>query len=76
MLKNHAWEKPNKRESLLTAKPKSPLSDEEAKLLYYVAPGPKEGTKEHATLARTVGCGYHNLLGELLCACVLAAILE
>jgi hypothetical protein len=74
VLKNHAWEKPDKCESLLTAKPKSPLSNEEAKLMCSVAPGPKEGTKEHATLACTVGCGHCNLLGELLYAHILCRL--
>jgi hypothetical protein len=66
VFKIHAWETPFKRESSLTAKPRSPLSDEEAKWLYSVAPGLKEGTTEHTTLARTVGYGYRNLLGEIL----------
>jgi hypothetical protein len=74
VLKNHGWEMPNKHESLSTAKPKSPLTDEECKVLYSVVPGPKEGTKEHATLAHTAGYGYHNLLGKLLRACVLCRL--
>ena len=71
MLKNHGWETPKRREFLPTTKPKSPLNDEEAKVLYSVDPGPRQGTKEHATLAHTIGYGYRNLLGELLCAHVL-----
>ena len=63
VLKSHAWEMPSKCESLLTSMPRSPLSDDKAKLLCSVAPGPKEGTKEHVALARTVGYGYCNLWG-------------
>jgi hypothetical protein len=48
--------------------------NEEAKVQYTVKPGPKEGSPEHATLACDVGNGYHNLLGEVLCACVLCCL--
>ena len=36
--------------------------NEEAKVLYTVKPGPKEGTPEHAKLAHDVGYGYRNSL--------------
>jgi hypothetical protein len=71
VFKSHMWEKPAKRESSITAQPKFPLTNDEAKLLYTVTPGPKEGTAEHATLAHNVGYGCHNLLGEILCAFIL-----
>ena len=58
VFKSHAWEKPAKRESSLTAQPKSPLTNEEAKILYTVQPGPKEGSPEHAKLAHDVGYGH------------------
>jgi hypothetical protein len=74
VFKSHAWETPAKRESSLTAQPKSPLTNDEVKFLYSVPPGPKEDTVEHAFLVRTVGCGYHYLLGELLCAFVLCRL--
>ena len=38
VFKSHAWETPAKRESLLTAQPKSPLTNEEAKITYTVQP--------------------------------------
>jgi hypothetical protein len=68
VFKSHAWEKPAKHKSSLTTQPTSPLTNDEAKLLYTVKPGPKEGTAEHASLARTVRYGYCNLIGEVLCA--------
>ena len=74
VFKGHDWETPAKRESSLTAKPKSPLTNDEAKLLYDVKPGPKEGSPEHAKLARDVGCGHRNLLGEVLCGFVLCRL--
>ena len=74
VFKGHDWEKPAKRESSLTAQPKSPLTDKEAKLLYDVKPGPKEGSPEHAKLARDVGYGYRNLLGEVLHGFVLCRL--
>ena len=74
VFKGHDWEKPTKRESSLTAKPKSPLTNEEAKLLYDVKPGSKEGSPEHAKLARDVRYGYRNLLGEVLYGFVLCRL--
>jgi hypothetical protein len=71
VFKSHAWETPGKHESSLTSQPKSPLRNEEAKVLYPVKPGPKEGTPEHAKLAHDVRYGYRNLLGEVLCICSL-----
>ena len=74
VFKGHDWEIPAKRESSLTSKPKSPLTNDEAKLLYDVEPGPKEGSPEHAALARDVGYGYRNLLGEVLYSFVLCRL--
>jgi hypothetical protein len=74
VFKSHAWEIPAKRESSLTAQPKSPLMNEEAKVLYSVKPGPKEGTPEHAAFACDVGYGNRNLLGEVLHAHVLCRL--
>ena len=71
VFKSHAWETPGKNESSLTSQPKSSLTNEEAKVLYTVKSGPKEGTPEHAKLAHDVGYGYRNLLGEVLYAYVL-----
>ena len=74
VFKSHAWETPGKHESSLTSQPKSPLTNEEAKVLYTVKPGPKEGTPEHAKLAHDVGYGHRNLLGEVLYAFVLCRL--
>jgi hypothetical protein len=35
VFKSHAWETPGKHESSLTSQPKSPLTNEEAKVLYW-----------------------------------------
>ena len=65
---------PAKHESSLTAQPKSPLTNEEAKILYTLQPGPEEGSPEHAKLAHDVGYGYCNLLGGILYAFVLCRL--
>jgi hypothetical protein len=62
------------KDSATTSQPKSPLTNYKAKVLYTVKPGPKEGTPEHANLARDVGYGHRNLLGEVLCAYVLCRL--
>ena len=74
VFKGHDWETPAKRESSLTAKPKSPLTNDETTLLYDVEPGPKEGSPEHAKLSRDVGYGCRNLLGEVLHSFVLCRL--
>jgi hypothetical protein len=74
LLKAHHWDTPSKDEAKPTSLPPAPINPDDVKALYLDAPGPSEGTPEHAALTEEFGFKYRTLLGELLFAYVICRL--
>jgi hypothetical protein len=72
MLKAHGWDKPSPTEKS-DSKPIEPLAASTAEELS-TSVGPAEGSTEHRTLQKEIGCSYRQVLGELTYAYVVGSV--